>query len=219
MIDVRNVVKTYGSLRVLDDVNLQVESGEFVAIVGPSGAGKTTLLQIIGTLEKPDSGQVIYDGEDVLKISARAKSRFRNKNLGFVFQFHQLLPEFTIEENVAMPLLIAGEKRREALKKAAQTLTDLGLGERLNHKPGQLSGGERQRAAVARAIIANPTLILADEPTGSLDSHNRQEIYDLFARLNRDYGMTIIVVTHDETLASQASRTIRMQDGRVMNNE
>lgn len=215
MISVEGINKSFGPLPVLRDVSLEVGDGEFLAIVGPSGAGKTTLLQIMGTLTRPDSGKVLYDGKAVQDLSSRQQARFRNSEIGFVFQFHELMPEFTIDENVAMPLLIAGKSRRQSLARARELLERLGLRERLNHKPSELSGGERQRAAVARALSCNPKVILADEPTGSLDSRNRQEIYDLFTMLNSTDGTTLVVVTHDEGLASRASRTIHMADGRI----
>ncbi|MDE6765840.1 MAG: ABC transporter ATP-binding protein, partial [Duncaniella sp.] len=179
MIEVKDIVKSFDGLRVLDGVSLTVADGEFLSIVGPSGAGKTTLLQIIGSLDAPDSGAVIYDGTDIVRMKEQRLARFRNLNMGFVFQFHQLLPEFTVTENVALPAMIAGENRRKAMSRAGELLGSLGLGDRLDHKPAQLSGGERQRAAVARALINDPRVILADEPSGSLDSHNRDELYNL----------------------------------------
>lgn len=215
MITLTGINKSFDRLQVLRDVNLSIADGEFVSIVGPSGAGKTTLLQIMGTLERPDSGVVDYDGTDVARLSAQRQARFRNRSIGFVFQFHQLLPEFTIRENVALPLMIGGQSRTRALARSAELLERLGLGPRLTHRPAQLSGGERQRAAVARALVADPKVILADEPTGSLDSHNRGEIYDLFDDLHRTQGVTLVVVTHDEALACRAQRTIRMADGRI----
>ena len=216
VIEVNNIVKSYDGLRVLDDVSLSIADGEFLSIVGPSGAGKTTLLQIIGSLDRPDSGSVLYDGVDIVKMTESRMASFRNRNMGFVFQFHQLLPEFTMAENVAMPAMIGGMKRSEALSRAARLLTDLGLGGRLEHKPGQLSGGERQRAAVARALINDPRVILADEPSGSLDSHNREELYRLFFRLRETTGKTFIIVTHDESLALNSDRVIHMADGRIV---
>lgn len=220
MIEVSDISKSFdGSLRVLDHVSLCVPDGEIVAIVGPSGAGKTTLLQIIGSLELPDpgSGSIRYDGEEIVGLGADALARFRNRNIGFVFQFHQLLPEFDITENVAMPAMIGGVSHKESMARAREVLTRLGLGSRLNHRPAQLSGGERQRAAVARALINNPKVILADEPTGSLDTQNRDHLYSLFQTLRDDQGMTFAVVTHDETLAASADRTIHMSDGRIVN--
>ncbi len=216
MIEVKNISKSYDSLRVLDDVSLRIEPGEFLSIVGPSGAGKTTLLQIIGSLEAPDSGHVLYDGTDIVGMKERALAAFRNLNIGFVFQFHQLLPEFTVTENVALPAMIAGKSRHESMEHAAALLSDLGLGSRLTHRPGQLSGGERQRAAVARALINNPRVILADEPSGSLDSRNREELYALFFDLRSRTGNTFVIVTHDESLALTSDRVVRMQDGRIV---
>ena len=216
MIEVKNISKSYDSLRVLDDVSLSIEPGEFLSIVGPSGAGKTTLLQIIGSLEAPDSGHVLYDGTDIVGMKERALAAFRNLNIGFVFQFHQLLPEFTVTENVALPAMIAGKSRHESMDRAAALLSDLGLGARLVHRPGQLSGGERQRAAVARALINNPRVILADEPSGSLDSRNREELYSLFFDLRSRTGNTFVIVTHDESLALTSDRVVRMQDGRIV---
>lgn len=213
MLTARNIVKSYGSLQVLRSVDLTVGRGEFLAIVGPSGAGKTTLLQIIGTLERPDSGEVTIDGTDVMRLSERRLAEFRNRNIGFVFQFHQLLPEFTLAENVALPAMIGGEKRSKALARAADLLGQLGLADRLDHRPAQLSGGERQRAAVARALINDPAVILADEPTGSLDSRNREELYRLFFDLRASTGKTFIIVTHDDSLAHHADRVVRMRDG------
>ena len=216
MIEVKNISKSYDSLRVLDDVSLRIEPGEFLSIVGPSGAGKTTLLQIIGSLEAPDSGHVLYDGTDIVGMKERALAAFRNLNIGFVFQFHQLLPEFTVTENVALPAMIAGKSRHESMEHAAALLSDLGLGSRLTHRPGQLSGGERQRAAVARALINNPRVRLADEPSGSLDSRNREELYALFFDLRSRTGNTFVIVTHDESLALTSDRVVRMQDGRIV---
>lgn len=216
MIEVSNIVKSYDGLRVLDGVSLTINTGEFLSIVGPSGAGKTTLLQIIGSLEAPDSGSVRYDGTDIVKMKEARLAAFRNRNMGFVFQFHQLLPEFTVTENVAMPAMIGDTGRKEAMDRAAELLTGLGLGDRLTHRPNQMSGGERQRAAVARALINDPAVILADEPTGSLDSHNREELYRLFLELRERTGKTFIIVTHDESLALNSDRVIRMADGRIV---
>lgn len=215
MIIATDIVRSYDGLRVVDGVSLSVADGEFVSIVGPSGAGKTTLLQIIGSLDRPDNGRVCYDGTEITSMGERELAAFRNRNMGFVFQFHQLLPEFTLAENVAMPAMIGGMSRRQALGRAAELLGSLGLGERLTHRPFQLSGGERQRGAVARALINDPRVILADEPTGSLDSHNRRELLELFARLRDLTGKTLIIVTHDETLARSADRVIHMADGRI----
>lgn len=217
MISVSNVSKSYGNLRVLTDISLEIADGEFVSVVGPSGAGKTTLLQIVGSLERPDSGKVVYGGtDDVASMKEERRARFRNRNIGFVFQFHQLLPEFTICENVAMPAMIGGISRREAMARAAEILTRLGLADRLTHRPSELSGGERQRSAVARALINGPRVILADEPSGSLDSHNRRELYDLFFQLRADTGVTFVIVTHDESLAADSDRIIYMKDGQII---
>lgn len=216
MIEIRNIRKKYGSLQVLDDVNVTIGRGEVVTIVGPSGAGKTTLLQIIGTLDTPDSGKVLYDGQDVLRMNDNSLAGFRNKNIGFVFQFHQLLPEFTTIENVAMPALIGGMKPREAESRAKELLEFMGLGERLDHKPAQLSGGERQRVAVARALINRPAVVLADEPSGSLDSRNKEELHNLFFKLRDELKQTFVIVTHDETLAGDADRVLYMRDGKIV---
>lgn len=215
MIKVKNVTKSFDRLQVLKGIDLTVERGEIISIVGPSGAGKTTLLQIMGSLDRPDSGTVSYDGTDIFSMSEKQKARFRNANIGFVFQFHQLLPEFTIAENVAMPALIGGMSRAKAFARAKELLDYLGLGDRISHKPSQLSGGERQRGAVARALVNSPDVVLADEPSGSLDSVNRQELHRLFFDLRRDMGQTFVIVTHDESLAAMADRTIAMHDGRI----
>ena len=221
MIQALNITKRYGDLEVLRNVSVTINDGEIVAIVGPSGAGKTTLLQIIGTLDAPQSGQVLFDGTDVLKLKQRELARFRNSNIGFVFQFHQLLPEFTTLENVAIPALIGGVKKAEAYEKARQLLDYLGLTPRLDHKPSQLSGGERQRAAVARALINSPKLILADEPSGSLDTQNKLELHKLFFDLRDKFKQTFVIVTHDETLASNAhvDRVLHMRDGIIVDPE
>ena len=217
MIEIENINKSFGSLQVLRDVCVDIHQGEVVSIVGPSGAGKTTLLQIIGTLDKPDSGSIIFNGTDVLKLKGRELAHFRNRNIGFVFQFHQLLPEFTALENVAMPALLGGTKQSEAYKRAGELLQYMGLSERINHKPAQLSGGESQRVAVARALINNPSVILADEPSGSLDSQNKRELHDLFFRLRSEMNQTFVIVTHDEQLAQQADRVLHMRDGAIEN--
>lgn len=218
MIQARNITKRYGDLEVLRNVSVTIHDGEIVAIVGPSGAGKTTLLQIIGTLDTPQSGEVLYDGTNVLQLKQRELAHFRNRNIGFVFQFHQLLPEFTTLENVAIPALIGGDRRSDAYDRARQLLDYLGLSQRLDHKPAQLSGGERQRAAVARALINKPKIILADEPSGSLDSHNKQELHQLFFDLRDKLHQTFVIVTHDETLArnSNVDRVLHMQDGMIV---
>ena len=215
MIEIKNINKRYGSLQVLRDVCVDIHQGEVVSIVGPSGAGKTTLLQMIGTLDRPDSGSIIYDGLDVLKLKGRDLAHFRNRNIGFVFQFHQLLPEFTALENVAIPALLGGTKQSEAYKRAAQLLDYMGLSERASHKPAQLSGGESQRVAVARALINNPHVILADEPSGSLDTQNKRDLHELFFRLRSEMKQTFVIVTHDESLAQQADRVLHMRDGEI----
>ena len=217
MIEIENINKSYGSLQVLRDVCVDIHQGEVVSIVGPSGAGKTTLLRIIGTLDRPDSGSIIFNGTDVLKLKGRELAHFRNRNIGFVFQFHQLLPEFTALENVAMPALLGGTKQSEAYKRAGELLQYMGLSERINHKPAQLSGGESQRVAVARALINNPSVILADEPSGSLDSQDERELHDLFFRLRSEMNQTFVIVTHDEQLAQQADRVLHMRDGAIEN--
>lgn len=215
MIQLKNIYKSYGNLEVLHDINLSIRDHEIVTIVGPSGAGKTTLLQIAGSLDKADRGSVSYDGVELTSMGDKELSRFRNRHIGFVFQFHQLLPEFSAQENVAMPALIAGIGRRKAMEKAAALLSELGLGERLRHKPGQLSGGERQRASIARALINDPRVIFADEPTGSLDSRNRDEIYGIISDLRHRLGQTFVIVTHDPTFKTIADRVVDMADGRI----
>ncbi len=215
MISMRGIHKSFDRLEVLRGVDLDVRQGEILSIVGASGAGKTTLLQILGTLDRPDSGTVEYDGTRVFDLGTKALARFRNRNIGFIFQFHQLLPEFSMLENVAMPALIGGENRAAAMRRAAELIDYLGLGDRASHRPAQLSGGERQRAAVARALVNNPSVILADEPSGSLDSANRRELYDLFFRLRDERRQTFVIVTHDESLASRSDRVIHIADGVV----
>lgn len=214
MLTLKNIYKSFGNLQVLKDISLTINKGEIVAIVGPSGAGKTTLLQIAGTLEKPDSGSVCFNGTELIGMKDKKLSAFRNRNMGFVFQFHQLLPEFTAQENVALPALIAGLSKKKAMDKAASLLIQLGLGERLSHKPSAMSGGERQRTAIARALINDPEIIFADEPTGSLDSANREEIQNIFADLRDRLGQTIVMVTHDASLAGIADKVVEMRDGR-----
>jgi len=213
MIEVKNIWKSFGELEVLKGVNLQVEKGEIVAIIGKSGAGKTTLLQIIGTLDRPTQGQVIIDGTDVFAMKDKDLAAFRNQHIGFIFQFHQLLPEFTALENVCIPAMIAREKESEYKARATQLLTDLGLGDRLHHKPNALSGGEKQRVAAARALMMHPDIILADEPTGSLDTQNKKELSELLLKLRKEYGQTILLVTHDKELAGIADRIIEIKDG------
>lgn len=216
MIEIEGINKYYGKLHVLRDVSLSIDKGEIVSIVGKSGAGKTTLLQIMGTLDSPDSGVVKYDGVEVLKMRSRELSHFRNRNIGFVFQFHQLLPEFTTVENVAIPAMIGGTRQKEAMSRAMELLDFMGLSERAENKPSQLSGGERQRAAVARALINKPAVIFADEPSGSLDSQNKQELHRLFFRLRDELQQTFVIVTHDESLAGDTDRIIHMKDGAIV---
>ena len=213
MIDIKNITKSFGQLQVLKGIDLHVDKGEVVSIVGPSGAGKTTLLQIIGTLDRADSGTISIDGTDVASLKGNALSRFRNEKIGFVFQFHQLLPEFSAIENVMIPAFIAGKGKKEAKTRAMELLDFMGLSDRATHKPAELSGGEKQRVAVARALVNNPVVILADEPSGSLDSKNKSELHKLFFDLRDKFGQTFVIVTHDETLASITDRTIKMTDG------
>ena len=215
MIQLHGITKSFGSLQVLRGIDLQVNRGEVVAIVGPSGAGKTTLLQIMGTLDRPDEGEVIIDGENVSRLSATKIAHFRNKNIGFVFQFHQLLPEFTALENVMIPALIGGTSKKEARQRAQELLDFMGLADRAEHKPNQLSGGEKQRVAVARALVNHPAVVFADEPSGSLDTHNKEELHRLFFDLRDRMGQTFVIVTHDEARASQTDRTIHMLDGYI----
>ena len=216
MIEVSHISKSYDSLKVLDDVNLTIPDGKFISIVGPSGAGKTTLLQIIGSLERPDAGSVKFDGTEIVGMAEKPLAAFRNRNIGFVFQFHQLLPEFTVTENVALPAMIGGLAKDAAIAKARTLLCTLGLEQRLTHRPMQLSGGERQRAAVARALVNEPRVVLADEPSGSLDSHNRNELYDLFFKLRDSMGCTFVTVTHDESLAAHSDGVIHLADGKIV---
>jgi len=213
MIEVKNLYKSFGELEVLKGVNLRVEKGEIVAIIGKSGAGKTTLLQIIGTLDRATKGQVLMDGTDVFAMKDKELAAFRNKHIGFIFQFHQLLPEFTALENVCIPAMIAREKENEYIARATKLLTELGLGDRLNHKPNELSGGEKQRVAAARALMMSPDIILADEPTGSLDTQNKKELSELLLKLRKEYNQTILLVTHDKDLAQMADRIIEIKDG------
>lgn len=224
MIELKNICKSYGSLKVLSDVSLSIRDNEIVTIVGPSGAGKTTLLQIAGTLDRPDDKgtecpEIRYDDVELLGLSDKKLSTFRNKNIGFIFQFHQLLPEFTAQENVALPAMIGGMSKRKAMEKGRELLELLGLAERLNHKPAQMSGGERQRTAIARALVNDPKVIFADEPTGSLDSRNRDEICAIIADLRLRLGKTFVIVTHDPYMTTIADRVISMADGRIVAEE
>ena len=216
MIELDNITRSFGSLQVLKGISLNIDRGEVVSITGPSGAGKTTLLQIMGSLDKPDSGKVIYNGQDITKMSEKEISAFRNRHIGFVFQFHQLLPEFTAMENIAIPMLIAGQGMRQANARAKELLELLGLADRADHKPSELSGGEKQRIAVARALANQPDVILADEPSGSLDTKNKEELHKLFFSLRDQLGQTFVIVTHDESLASMTDRTIRLLDGSIL---
>ena len=216
MIEIKDIRKSFGNLEVLKGISAEINDGEIVSIVGPSGAGKSTLLQIVGTLDKPDSGRIIYNGVDMSLMSEKKLSAFRNGNIGFVFQFHQLLPEFTAMENVAIPALIKGDNASQANKRAAELLDFLGLSGRLDHKPSQLSGGEKQRVAVARALMNKPAVIFADEPSGSLDSNNKKELHKLFFDLRRELNQTFVIVTHDETLAADCDRIIKMTDGKIV---
>lgn len=216
MIQLQGITKSFGSLQVLRGIDLNIDKGEIVSIVGPSGAGKTTLLQIMGTLDAPDSGTVTIDGTLVSRMKEKELSAFRNKHIGFVFQFHQLLPEFTALENVMIPAFIAGVGQKEATVSALELLEFMGLADRAGHKPNELSGGEKQRVAVARALINHPAVILADEPSGSLDTHNKEELHQLFFDLRNRFGQTFVIVTHDEGLAQITDRTVHMVDGEIV---
>ena len=216
MIELDNITRSFGSLQVLKGISLNINRGEVVSITGPSGAGKTTLLQIMGSLDKPDSGRVIYNGQDTTRMNEKEISAFRNRHIGFVFQFHQLLPEFTAQENITIPMLIAGQGMRQANARAKELLELLGLADRADHKPSELSGGEKQRIAVARALANQPDVILADEPSGSLDTKNKEELHKLFFSLRDQLGQTFVIVTHDESLAAMTDRTIHLLDGSIL---
>ena len=215
MIELEYITRSFGSLQVLKGISLKVERGEVISITGPSGAGKTTLLQIMGSLDKPDGGRVLYDGQDITRMNEKKLSAFRNKHIGFVFQFHQLLPEFTALENITIPMLISGCNMRQANARAKELLELLGLADRADHKPAELSGGEKQRIAVARALANQPDVILADEPSGSLDTKNKEELHKLFFSLRDQLGQTFVIVTHDESLAAMTDRTIHLLDGAI----
>jgi lipoprotein-releasing system ATP-binding protein len=217
MIRTTGITKSYGELKVLKGIDIRIEDKEVVSIVGASGAGKTTLLQIIGTLDRPDDGTIFYDGSDINRLKGKTLAAFRNNNIGFVFQFHQLLPEFTALENVCIPAFIAGKSKTVAEKRATELLGFLNLSERLEHKPSELSGGEQQRVAVARALVNNPSVILADEPSGNLDTENKNELHKLFFKLRDTFGQTIIIVTHDRQLAAMSDRILQIKDGLIVN--
>lgn len=216
MLAATNLVKKYGNLTVVNNVSLRVGKGEIVSVTGPSGAGKSTLLHLLGMLDRPDNGEVVINGVDISKLPGKKQANFRNKNLGFVFQFHHLLPEFSAAENVAVPLWIAGKSKKEGLATAHQMLTKVGLAARLDNKPSELSGGEQQRVAIARALIAQPAIIMADEPTGNLDSANAEAIHRLFVQLRDELNQTFIMITHNETLAKMTDRTLIMRDGTIV---
>lgn len=217
MITTTGITKAYGDLKVLKGIDIEIKDREVVSIVGASGAGKTTLLQILGTLDRPDNGTIFYNGSDISKLKGRQLAAFRNSNIGFVFQFHQLLPEFTALENVCIPAYIAGKSKAEAEAKAAELLGFLNLSERLDHKPSELSGGEQQRVAVARALVNGPSVILADEPSGNLDTENKNELHKLFFKLRDTFDQTIIIVTHDRQLAAMSDRIVQIKDGLIVN--
>ena len=219
LMEVRDIYKSFGRLEILRGISLELHRGEILAIVGASGAGKTTLLQVIGTLDAPDRGEVVIGGERLSDLSGDQRAAFRNRHIGFVFQSHQLMPEFTAEENVAIPAMISGKSRREALAEAGELLRRLSLGDRLDHRPAELSGGEKQRVAVARAIINHPEIVLADEPTGALDSVRKRELLELFLRLREEEGLSFIVVTHDRETAEIADRSLLLSDGRIVSEQ
>jgi lipoprotein-releasing system ATP-binding protein len=216
MLSANNLFKKYATFTVVNDVSLSVAKGEIISIVGPSGAGKSTLLHLIGALDKPDSGSVLIDNTDILQLPAKKQAKFRNGHIGFVFQFHHLLPEFSAIENVAVPLWIKGSGKKEALQQAAEMLNVVGLGSRLENKPSELSGGEQQRVAIARALVTRPSVIMADEPTGNLDSANAHSVHTLFLQLREQFGQTFIMVTHNDALAAMTDRTLTMQDGKIV---
>ena len=216
MLQVNNIHKKYGSLQVLKGIDLEIGTGEIVSIVGASGAGKSTLLHILGTLDTADTGEVIFDGKNIARMGAAEMARFRNRHIGFIFQFHNLLPEFTALENACLPGFLAGRSEKEVREQAEQLLTMLGLSHRLHHKPSEMSGGEQQRTAVARALINSPKIIFADEPSGNLDSKNAQELHDIFFRLRNEFNQTFVIVTHNEHLAGMADRTLVMKDGQIV---
>lgn len=215
MIRINGITKSFGDLQVLKGISLEIGKGEIVSIIGPSGAGKTTLLQIMGSLDRPDSGEVFYGDTNIFELNNRELAAFRNRHIGFVFQFHQLLPEFTAAENIMIPGLIAGKGRKESMERAMELLDTLGLASRAMHKPSELSGGEKQRTAVARALMNEPDIILADEPSGSLDSHSKEELNRLFFDMRDRFGQTFVIITHDDSLASVTDRTIRLKDGMI----
>lgn len=218
MITIKNIKKQYGDLKVLDDISMDVAAGEIVSIVGASGAGKTTLLQIVGTLDRPDTGEILIDNQGITQLKKRAMAKFRNEQIGFIFQFHQLLPEFTALENVCLPGFLGARYKSDVTKKAKELLDYLGLADQMNKKPVTLSGGEQQRTAVARALINSPRIVLADEPSGNLDSENAQALHELFFKLRKDMNQTFLIVTHNEHLANLADRSVEMQDGKIISN-
>ncbi len=219
MLSVKNLYKKYANFTVVNDVSLQVGKGEIVSIIGPSGAGKSTLLHLMGALDKPDAGSVLIDGTDILQLPSKKQARFRNSHIGFVFQFHHLLPEFSAVENVSVPLWIKGESKKEALRQASEMLTIVGLGGRLENKPSELSGGEQQRVAIARALVTRPSVVMADEPTGNLDSANAHSVHSLFLELREKFGQTFVMITHNDTLAAMTDRTLIMQDGKIVSEQ